>query len=163
MNASCSDNPHFIMILSGFAFWARITRIFSACWQIFTRFSSSDNVASSMIDDSELGKFHQQLLGAGIAEYDGGLQVLPHSLQFDDLADTEIIPWKEDQELYLAKNVAPYAPDYHVDESKTRIGYEIPFTREFYRYTPLKPSGEIFQTLKELEQKESELMERLLH
>lgn len=80
-----------------------------------------------------------------------------------DLADTEIIPWKEDQELYLAKNVAPYAPDYHVDESKTRIGYEIPFTREFYRYTPLKPSGEIFQTLKELELKESDLMEKLLH
>ncbi len=80
-----------------------------------------------------------------------------------DLADTEIIPWKEDQDAYLAKNVAPYAPDYHVDESKTRIGYEIPFTREFYRYTPLKPSGEIFQALKELEQKESELMEKLLH
>ncbi len=80
-----------------------------------------------------------------------------------DLADTEIIPWKEDQELYLAKNVAPYAPDYHVDAEKTRIGYEIPFTREFYRYTPLKPSSEIFQTLKELEQKESELMESLLH
>ena len=80
-----------------------------------------------------------------------------------DLADTEIIPWKEDQELCLAKNVAPYAPDFHVDESKTRIGYEIPFTREFYRYTPLKPSGEIFQTLKELELKESDLMEKLLH
>ena len=80
-----------------------------------------------------------------------------------DLADTEIIPWKEDQDLYLASNVAPYAPDYHVDEEKTRIGYEIPFTREFYRYTPLKPSSEVFQTLKNLEQKESELMERLLH
>ena len=80
-----------------------------------------------------------------------------------DLADTEIIPWKESQDLYLARNVAPYAPDYHVDEEKTRIGYEIPFTREFYRYTPLRPSSEIFQTLKELEQKESELMESLLH
>lgn len=80
-----------------------------------------------------------------------------------DLADTEIIPWKEDQDSYLARNVAPYAPDYHVDEEKTRIGYEIPFTREFYRYTPLKPSSEIFQVLKELEQKESEMMESLLH
>ena len=80
-----------------------------------------------------------------------------------DLADSEIIPWKESQASYLAKNVAPYAPDYHVDEEKTRIGHEIPFTREFYRYTPLKPSSEIFQTLKELEQKESELMESLLH
>ena len=80
-----------------------------------------------------------------------------------DLADSEIIPWKEDQAVYLEKNVAPYAPDYHVDEEKTRIGYEIPFTREFYRYTPLKPSSEIFQVLKELEQKESEMMESLLH
>lgn len=80
-----------------------------------------------------------------------------------DLSDTEIIPWKEDQDVYLEKNVAPYAPDYHVDEEKTRIGYEIPFTREFYRYTPLKPSSEILQVLKELEQKESEIMERLLH
>lgn len=80
-----------------------------------------------------------------------------------DLADSEIIPWKKDQAVYLEKNVAPYAPDYHVDEEKTRIGYEIPFTREFYRYTPLKPSTEIFQVLKELEQKESEMMESLLH
>lgn len=80
-----------------------------------------------------------------------------------DLADSEIIPWKEDQAVYLEKNVAPYAPDYHVDEDKTRIGYEIPFTCEFYRYTPLEPSSEIFQVLKELEQKESEMMESLLH
>jgi type I restriction enzyme M protein len=80
-----------------------------------------------------------------------------------DLSDTEIISWKEDQGAYLAKNVEPYAPDYHVDESKTRIGYEIPFTREFYRYTPLKSSADIFQALKDLEQQESELMEKLLH
>ena len=80
-----------------------------------------------------------------------------------ELADTEIIPWNDDIEEYLAKNVAPYALDYHVDESKTRIGYEIPFTREFYRYTPLKPSAEIFQELKDLELAESELMESLLH
>lgn len=80
-----------------------------------------------------------------------------------ELADSEIIPWKENQKEYLANNVAPYAPDYHVDEEKTRIGYEIPFTREFYRYTPLKPSSEIFQLLKELELKETEMMESLLH
>lgn len=80
-----------------------------------------------------------------------------------DLADTEIIPWKEDIKHYLAINVAPYAPDYHVDKSKTRIGYEIPFTREFYRYTPLKPSKEIFQQLKDLEKLETKMMDELLH
>ena len=79
------------------------------------------------------------------------------------LNDTEIIPWLTDREEYLQKNVAPYSPDFVVDEKKTKIGYEIPFTREFYKYTPLKPSAEIFQQLKELEQQESELMEKLLH
>ena len=77
--------------------------------------------------------------------------------------DTEIIPWLTDRDEYLQKNVAPYMPDFVVDEKKTRIGYEIPFTREFYKYTPLKPSTEIFQQLKVLEQQESELMEKLLH
>ncbi len=79
------------------------------------------------------------------------------------LNDTEIIPWLTDREEYLQKNVAPYSPDFVVDEKKTKIGYEIPFTREFYKYTPLKPSAEIFEELKALEQQESELMEKLLH
>ena len=77
--------------------------------------------------------------------------------------DTEIIPWLTDKDEYLLKNVAPYSPDFVVDEKKTKIGYEIPFTREFYKYTPLKPSAEIFEDLKALEQQESELMEKLLH
>ena len=77
--------------------------------------------------------------------------------------DSEIIPWLTDRDEYLQKNVAPYLPGFVIDEKKTRIGYEIPFTREFYKYTPLKPSSEIFQQLKELEQQESELMEKLLH
>ena len=77
--------------------------------------------------------------------------------------DTEIIPWLTDRDEYLKKNVAPYSPNFVVDEKKTRIGYEIPFTREFYKYTPLKPSADIFEELKALEQQESELMEKLLH
>ena len=79
------------------------------------------------------------------------------------LNDTEIIPWLTDKDEYLQKNVAPYSPDFVVDEKKTKIGYEIPFTREFYKYTPLKPSADIFEELKALEQLESELMEKLLH
>jgi type I restriction enzyme M protein len=110
----------------------------------------------------------RQLLGTkdetAEAIYEDPFNISQRTYVWDtELSDTEIIPWKEDQEEYLAKNVAPYAADYRVDENKTRIGYEIPFTREFYRYTPLKPSSEIFQTLKDLEQQESEWMEKLLH
>ena len=79
------------------------------------------------------------------------------------LKDTEIIPWLTDINAYLEENVRPYAPDFMMSPADTKIGYEIPFTREFYRYTPLRPSADIFQELKELEQKESELMEKLLH
>ena len=79
------------------------------------------------------------------------------------LNDTEIIPWLTDKDEYLQKNVAPYSPDFVVDEKKTKIGYEIPFTREFYKYTPLKPSAEIFEELKALEQQEAEIMNKILH
>lgn len=78
-----------------------------------------------------------------------------------DLTDTEIIPWQQDIDEYLDKNVRPYAPDFHVDESKTRIGYEIPFTREFYKYQPLRPSSEIWANLSALEEKEKALFDKL--
>lgn len=80
----------------------------------------------------------------------------------NELADTEIIPWKQDIEEYLDKNVRPYAPDFSVDASKTKVGYEIPFTREFYKYVPLAKSEDIFAQLKALEEKEVELMNKIL-
>lgn len=79
-----------------------------------------------------------------------------------DLTDTEIIPWQQDVQEYLTKNVQPYAPDYWVDESKTKIGYEIPFTREFYKYVAPRKSEDIFNHLKELESQETELMKKIL-
>lgn len=79
------------------------------------------------------------------------------------LNDTEIIPWQTDRDVYLQKNVAPYSLDFIVDEKKTKVGYEIPFTREFYKYTPLKPSTDIFEELKSLEQQEAEIMNKILH
>ncbi|MBO6288081.1 MAG: SAM-dependent DNA methyltransferase [Prevotella sp.] len=79
------------------------------------------------------------------------------------LNDTEIIPWLTDRKEYLLKNVVPYSPHCIVDEKKTKIGYEIPFTREFYKYTPLKPSADIFEELKALEQQEAEMMNKILH
>ena len=39
----------------------------------------------------------------------------------------------------MARKVLPHVPDAWVDESKTRVGYEINFNRYFYKYTPLRP------------------------
>ena len=79
-----------------------------------------------------------------------------------ELTDTETIPWQQEVDEYLAKNVLPYAPDYWVDDSKTKIGYEIPFTREFYKYVAPRKSEDIFAHLKELESLENELMNKIL-
>ena len=65
-----------------------------------------------------------------------------------DLRDTEQIPVKEEIEAYFEREVLPYAPDAWIDESKTKKGYEIPFTRHFYKYTEL---GNADDTLKEIE------------
>ena len=78
------------------------------------------------------------------------------------LRDTEVIPWGTDFQEYMEKNVLPFAPDSWIDESKTKIGYEIPLTRQFYKYVAPKPSEEIFARLVELEKQESELMKELL-
>jgi type I restriction enzyme M protein len=68
-----------------------------------------------------------------------------------DLRDYENVPLKEDIEAYMRREVLPHVPDAWVDESKTRIGYEIPFTRHFYEYVPPRPLAEIEREIKELE------------
>ncbi len=75
-----------------------------------------------------------------------------------ELRDTETVPWGVDQGEYMAQNVLPYAPDAWVDEAKTRIAYEIPFTRYFYKYVPPRPSADILARLKELQAEEAELL-----
>ncbi len=78
-----------------------------------------------------------------------------------NLRDFEIIPAKEDIENYMQKNVYPYNPDAYIDTSKTKVGYEIPFVKLFYKYIPPKSSKEIFNEIKQLEKEESLLMKEL--
>ena len=68
-----------------------------------------------------------------------------------DLRDTENVPLTEDIEEYFKREVLPFAPDAWIDESKTKVGYEIPFTRYFYKYEAPKPSAEIMAEILELE------------
>ncbi len=67
------------------------------------------------------------------------------------LSDSENIPLKEDIQEYFKREVLPYAPDAWIDEKKTKIGYEIPFTRYFYKYNPPKPSEDLMKEIRELE------------
>lgn len=77
------------------------------------------------------------------------------------LRDTENIPLSEDVAEYMKREVLPYAPDAWIDESKTKIGYEIPFTRYFYEYTPPVPSEEIKREILQIESELKGSIERI--
>ena len=74
-----------------------------------------------------------------------------------ELRDTENIPFQYEGGIhtFIEKEVLPYAPDAYVDEDKTKIGYEISFTKYFYKPVKLRDMKDILASLAELE-KESE-------
>jgi type I restriction enzyme M protein len=67
-----------------------------------------------------------------------------------DLRDTENVPLKEDIQSYFEREVLPHVSDAWIAHDKTRKGYEIPFTRHFYRFEPPRPLVEIDADLRRL-------------
>ena len=68
-----------------------------------------------------------------------------------DLRDTESVPLKESIDEYFKREVLPHVPDAWIDDSKTKVGYEIPLNRHFYRYEPPRPLEVIEADIKTLE------------
>jgi type I restriction enzyme M protein len=75
-----------------------------------------------------------------------------------NLQDTENVPLKEDIEAYFAREVLPHVPDAWIDYDKTKVGYEIPFNRHFYTYTPPRPLEAINADLKQVSREIMELL-----
>lgn len=113
---------------------------------------------SEILDGVFLG-YRKVVVETPVYNEDGTL-VLKRGKKVADTAkrDTENIPLTEEVEEYISREVLPYNPDAWVDEGKTKIGYEIPFTRTFYEYTPIEPSTEIAARIAK---KEQSLMEKL--
>ena len=115
------------------------------------------------IKDNEDFKYRKVVVERPITDEKGNAILKKGKPQADSAKrDTESIPWKEDVEAYMNKNVYPYAPDAWIDDQKTKIGYEIPFTREFYKYVAPRKSDEIYASLQELDRQEQELMAKII-
>lgn len=76
--------------------------------------------------------------------------------------DSEIIPLTEDIDKYFGKNVLPFTEHAFMDRTKDKIGYEIPFTRIFYKFVEPRKSDDIFAEFKELSNQEQDLMKMIL-
>jgi type I restriction enzyme M protein len=67
------------------------------------------------------------------------------------LRDTENVPMTEDISTYMEREVLPYVPDAWVDDKATKVGYEIPMTRYFYKYQAPEAADSIAARISTLE------------
>jgi len=81
-----------------------------------------------------------------------------------DLRDTEQVPLLEDGgiEAFIRREVLPYTPDAWIKEEATKIGYEISFTRHFYKPQPLRTLEEISADILAIEKEAEGLLDGLL-
>lgn len=93
----------------------------------------------------------------------------PHAKEVEgesdpNLRDSENIPFNYDGgiDAFIEKEVKPYAPDAYVDESKTKIGYEISFTKYFYKPVQLRDMKDILASLEELERESDGVMDEII-
>tara|TARA_R110001583_G_scaffold193670_1_gene362648 strand:- start:53241 stop:55370 length:2130 start_codon:yes stop_codon:yes gene_type:complete len=106
-------------------------------------------------DEALYGRYQQVINGkAVIVEYE------PDS----ELRDTEQVPFLEDGgiEAFIRREVLPHAPDAWIEDGKTVIGYEISFTRHFYKPQPLRPLADIEADIRALEEETEGLLEDVL-
>lgn len=81
-----------------------------------------------------------------------------------DLRDTEQVPLLEEGgvDAFVKREVLPYAPDAWVDEASAKIGYEISFTRYFYKPQPLRTLAEISADIEKVEHETDGLLDEII-
>ena len=139
--------------------------LISKAYQAFTDdvYTDGELVVETKVKDNDDFKYTKVVLEQPLCDDNGTPILKKGKLQADaKKRDTETIPFKEDIDAYMQKNVLPYAPNAWIDDKKSKEGYEIPFTREFYKYVAPRMSEDIFANLQELEKQENELMAKIM-
>lgn len=140
-------------------------RLIARAYEAFTDdvFTEGDLCVETKVKKNEDFKFTKVVVERPLCDESGAPVLKKGKPQADSSRrDTESIPFTEDIATYMAKNVLPYAPDAWIDEKKSKVGYEIPFTREFYKYVAPRKSADIFATLEDLDRQEAELMAKIM-
>lgn len=110
-----------------------------------------ENDISKIFDDADFG--YTKIVVERPLKDESGKPILKKGKPEPDsnLRDTENVPLKEDIDEYFKREVLPFASDAWIDKKKSKVGYEIPFTRYFYKYEAPRPSSEILAEILELE------------
>ena len=79
-----------------------------------------------------------------------------------ELKDSENVPMKEDIQEYFEREVLPFAPDAWYDKAKMKLGYEISFTKYFYKHEPLRGLADIENDIMQLEKETDGLLKEIV-
>ena len=125
-------------------------------------FTENDLTVESKVYDNEFFGYTKVTVETALCDDEGKPILKKGKMQaVKGASDSEIIPLQDDIDAYIENNVLPYNAVAFLDRSKDKVGYEIPFTRLFYKFVPPEPSDSIFAEIKELEVEETELMKEL--
>jgi len=125
-------------------------------------YSDGNLTVESKVFENDFFGFTKVTVETALADESGNPILKKGKMQAEKgKTDTEIIPLSEDIDAYIAKNVTPYNPLAYLDRSKDKIGYEVPFTRLFYKFVAPEASASIFEDIKALEAEETILMKEL--
>ena len=116
---------------------------------------------SKIIDNVDLG-YNKITIETPLYDENGNIVMKGKKPEVDtSKRDSENVPLKEDIDVYFEREVKPYNKDAFIDKSKTKVGYEIPFTRYFYKYVAPEKSEDIADRIYTLEAKISESFKKL--
>lgn len=121
-----------------------------------------DKVCESKIFNNKDFGFNRITIETPLLDEDGeivkkGKKIAPDTKK----RDYENVPLVEDIDEYFEREVKPYNPDAWIDKKKTKVGYEIPFTRYFYKYEDPEKSEDIAERIVALEDEISESLQKL--
>jgi len=132
--------------------------------QILNSYSSFEESDISKIFDNEFFGYTKVTIEQPLKE-DGEVVRKKDGTPKPDskLRDSERIPLSEDIEDYFNREVEPHLPESWIDFEKSKVGYEINFTKYFYQYKPLRSSLDITNELLELEKESEKLLNQIVN
>lgn len=126
-------------------------------------FAFEENKYSKLFDNTDFG-FYQISVHQPERDEKGKivLDAKGNPKSDSELKDFEKVPMKENIKDYFNKEVLPFAPDAWYDDKKMKVGYEISFTKYFYKHEPLRDLADIEKDIMQLEKETDGLLNEIV-
>lgn len=126
-------------------------------------FAFDENQYSKIFDNTDFG-FYQITVHQPEKDEKGKivLDAKGNPKSDNTMKDFEKVPMKDNIKDYFKNEVLPFAPDAWFDDKKIKVGYEISFTKYFYKHEPLRDLADIEKDIMQLEKETDGLLNEII-